>query len=118
MTGYDRDPINKNILLDLQFLEGAGVIANDSAKPHHNAPTLIGTPTWTQLANGLNVLDFNSANPDYITILPIDSTNLNFIAEDFSGVIWAKGVWSDNNGIMFIKGNLANVGWEIGRAHV
>jgi len=35
MIGYDGIPINEDILLDLQFSEGDGLVVRDQAKPHH-----------------------------------------------------------------------------------
>ena len=83
------DIINQGIILDLQFLEGSGVITRDWADAHHNDPTLTGAPTWSQLANDLNYLDFNSGNPDYIQIAAADSADLDFqTADDFSISMW------------------------------
>ena len=35
MMGYDKISLNEDILLDLPFSEGVGVITHDQAKPHH-----------------------------------------------------------------------------------
>lgn len=50
MRGYDKIPENDQILLDLPFYEGAGLITRDQAKPHHQAVDLNepggGSFTW------------------------------------------------------------------------
>lgn len=46
MIGYDNIPENANILLDLPFHEGIGIITRDVAKPHHEDVDLKNTPIW------------------------------------------------------------------------
>ena len=96
MVGYDNDPVYKNILLDLQFKEGSGVIAHDSAKPHHKNPTLQTNTTWAQLANDKNVLDFADINPSYVSITHANSGDLGFTTGTFSVSFWLKPDVLDN----------------------
>lgn len=88
MRSLDKDPLGINLLLDLPMLEGTGTaLTQDVAKPHHPV-TLASAPTWTTLASGIQVLDLNSADPDYLSCLAASCTDLDFTTEDFSGVIW------------------------------
>ncbi|GAG70812.1 unnamed protein product, partial [marine sediment metagenome] len=46
MIGYDKISPNHQILLDLPFREGAGLITHDVAKPHHIADMTGHAPSW------------------------------------------------------------------------
>lgn len=83
---YDNLAINREILLDLPFREGRGVITQDVAKPHHPV-TLIDTPTWTTLDNRIMTLDFNGTS-EYLQCLGADSGDLNFTTGPYSVGCW------------------------------
>jgi hypothetical protein len=65
---YENIPANRGIVLDLDFFEGAGLLAHDLSRYHSNGVFGPGAaaPTWTQLANGRWVLTFAGAH--YITV--------------------------------------------------
>lgn len=54
MIGYDKISEHKNILLDLPFYEGMGLVTRDQAKPHHQDVDLKNVPVWdrTQFGDG------------------------------------------------------------------
>lgn len=86
--GYDTLSRNAYQLLALPFFEATGAVAVlDIAKPHH-VTTQTNSPTWTQLASGLWVLDFDSAIPEYLQISAAASADLDFTAAAFSLVWW------------------------------
>ena len=124
MIGYDNLPSNAQLLLDLQFREWSGLLALDHSKAHH-AMVLHGTPTWTQRANDLNYLDFDSAHPDFLDCSAVASADLDFTAGAFTLACWVAygGVGSR---YLMARGRIDTDGWEwyvnasseIGRAHV
>lgn len=67
-------------VLNMAFGVGAGAILGD--KSRYRSHGTITTATWAAGVHGY-CLDFNQANPDYVSI-PAAHTQLNFIAEDFS----------------------------------
>jgi len=75
--------------LDLRFIEGTGGSVYDYSKVHHVA-TLGGAVAWAWLANDLNVLDFNSATPDYIISAAAGAVDLDFTTEDFTLAAWIE----------------------------
>lgn len=66
--------------LDMAFGVGAGTTLFD--KSRYRSHGAIITATWAAGLHGY-CLDFNAANPDYVTI-PAAHTQLDFTAEDFS----------------------------------
>ena len=86
-VGYDHLNVNLELLLDLPLMEGTGTNTQDFAKPHHVC-TLVGTPTWQNLDNGLPYLDFVAGNPDYVRSLQAATTDLDFTTSDFSLAAW------------------------------
>lgn len=68
------------IALAMAFGVGAGAVLGD--KSRYRSHGAITTATWQYGLHGFN-LEFNQANPDYVTI-PAAHTQLNFTAEDFS----------------------------------
>lgn len=108
--GYDNPRSNQEMLLDLQFCEGTGTITQDWSKAHHEPNTLTGVPTWTNAANDLTYLNFNSTAPrEYIITLAADSGDLNFTSGDFSGAIWYYPT-AGGNRYVFNKGT-GTTGW-------
>ncbi len=85
----DKDPLNQGLLLSIPMFEGTGTATvKDVARPHHPI-TQVHAPAWTQLANGLWVMDFDGAN-DYLSCAGASCTDLNFLVAGFSAVIWIK----------------------------
>ena len=109
---YDNLDFNKRILLDLPFREGVGTITQDVAKPHHPI-TLLNTPTWTTLDNGLQVLTLNGTN-ECLKGLAADTADLNFTSGDYS-----LGAWfylesgGDDDKTLMGRFLLDNDGWEL-----
>lgn len=111
-VGYDKLSLDHEILLDLPFREGTGIITRDIAKPHHQDVDLVGVPTWVSLANGLGVLDFNGAG-DYLECATAATADLDFTTSDYSIGGWIN--WASGNVSQIIIGRyfLDNNGWEI-----
>jgi len=108
--GYDKLPINHEILLDLTLEEMTGLLAHDRAKPHH-IHTLHGTPAWASLANGLPYLDFNPAHPDFLDCPAADTADLNFIGGAFSGAVWIAPDSLAGGKALLARGALGTGGW-------
>ena len=110
---YDALDINRDILLDLPFREGAGVITHSVAKTHP-VVRLINTPTWTTLASGLMVLALNGTN-EYLESDNADTLNLDFIGDDYSIGGWFYWVAGDD--VQHLIGrydvDVAFSGWEL-----
>ena len=86
--GYDQLSKNAYQLLAVPMFEATGAVSvKDIAKPHH-VTTQTNSPTWTQLASGLWVLDFDSAIPEFLEIAAAASADLDFTSGDFSLVWW------------------------------
>jgi len=92
-------------------MEGTGTITRDLAKPGHEL-TLHGTPAWTQLANGLMVLDFNDLTSDFLDCPAADTLDLNFTSEDFSMAVWVKFDDLSSGSYLMSRGLEATDGWE------
>lgn len=88
MKGYDNLALNHQIELDLTLEEMTGALVFCRSKQDIVA-TLNGLPTWQQFVNGLQYLDFDPANPDWLEV-PAAATGLNFTAGDFSLAVWAR----------------------------
>jgi len=95
---YDSVGYNREILLDLPFREGTGVITQDVAKPHHPM-TMVdpggGSFVWTELANGLTVMEFvtiggGATDGVYFESGAADTGDLNFTSGDYSIAGWTK----------------------------
>jgi len=114
VLGYDNDPINQNLLLDIFMDEGAGLIAHDSAKPHHVDPTLVGTPTWTNVS-GLSVLNFDRTHPDYVRILLANCADINFTTQPFTISCWIYSTSNTWNTDFIMFGNGGDRGYELGK---
>ena len=113
MKGYDNIPENEDILLDLPFYEGGGVLTRDQAKPHHQDVLLINTPTWETLASGLGVLAFNNTTFEYIELDSASCADLDFTSGDYSIGAWIR--WEDTATSLIVMGKYeVNVsGWEL-----
>ena len=95
--GYDNIPQLYQVALDLPFYEGGGAaglvpLAHDIARKESvldHTMALVGTPTWVQVAlSNLTVLQFNSATPDRLTLSAVNSADLAYTTEPFSGLAW------------------------------
>jgi hypothetical protein len=107
--GFDNVHYNQGLLLSLPFREGAGTTTRDWAKPYHPL-AFGGTPTWTNLANDLTVLDFG--NLDEITCPGADSTDLDFTSGDFSLAAWVKHDDASMAHVILNRAQLDVCGWE------
>lgn len=85
-------PTEFELLLDLYFRRGVSDVVDDWAAPHHpvtrNPGGAPGGPVWTDLDNGLTVLDFDHAIPDFLESPAADTVDLNFTTGDFSLAAW------------------------------
>ena len=109
---YDDLDINKNILLDLPFREGSGIITQDIAKLHHPI-TMVNTPTWTALASGLMTLTLNGTN-QYLQCAAASCVDLNFTSGDYSiiGLIsWSNS--AEDSQIVIGRYKVSYDGWEV-----
>lgn len=111
--GYDNKKVNHQLLLDLPFFEGIGIITRDQAKPHHQDIDLVNTPTWTSIASGLGVLELDGAT-EYVELANADCLDLDFIAGDYSlggWINWEAAVHDDHNIIGRYEVDVS--GWEL-----
>lgn len=109
--GYDKFILNHQICLDLTMEEMVGVTAHCRSPYIHNC-TLHGVPAWAALANGTPYLDFDSTNPDWLDAPGAATTQLDFIAGDFSLAAW---IYLDSlaaNRMVMCRGLLDTDGWH------
>lgn len=104
IRSLDKDPLYEGLVLSLPLFEGTGTERVADVSKAHHPMTLVHSPVWTQLSNGLWVLDFDGAN-DYIRCPADSSTDLNFTTGDFSTCLWiyphsvsGTRVWMSNVG--------------------
>jgi len=140
MIGYDGIPINEDILLDLQFSEGAGLVVRDQAKPHHqeiaqNDPGG-GAFFWERALTeherpfdnafdwgfdsklGIGVLRFYTAGGGgtdgvYLDLATADCVDLDFVADDYSVGMWVNIIDNTQSQILIGRYTLNSKGWEI-----
>lgn len=113
VKGYDKIETNYEVLLDLPFNEGSGVLTRDIAKPHHQNITLLGS-TWDKVAlSNTSVLNFDGVS-DYLECLAANTVDLDFTNQDYSIGCWIN--WEDT-GIAgeIVAGRywLDHNGWEL-----
>jgi len=108
---YDDIALNEDILLDLPFLEGTGIITQDVAKPHHPI-TLVGAPTWTALASGLMTLNFDGTT-QYAQCLNANCADLGFTTEDYTILGVVNWTVDDTDQIIIARYELSVGGWEL-----
>jgi len=108
---YDNLGINKDILLDLPFREGVGVITNDVAKPHHPV-TLVGAPTWTARPSGLMGLTLDGLT-EYLQCLAAQCADLDFTNGDYSLGGWIDWTVLEFSQIIMGRYQLDSNGWEL-----
>jgi len=109
--GFDNLAYNHEILLDLPFREGVGIITRDEAKPHHQDVDLINTPTWESLVSGLGVIDLNGTN-EYLRLLAASCADLDFTTGDYSLGIWFY-VEPGASQMLMCRFQLDVSGWEL-----
>ena len=110
--GYDKFDLHQNLLLNLKFVEGVGLITHDWAKPNHTNPLLVGAPAWYQLANDKNYLDFDLSNPDWIEIAQANSVDLDFTSGDFSMAIYFNADILNVSHMLLNRGTWNADGWR------
>lgn len=105
------DNLNQYIVLDLPFREGVGTVTYDVSK-YQRPITLVNTPTWTSLASGMPVLDFDSGSDEYFECDNAITTELNFTTGDYSIGGWVNYSGGDSNMIL-ARYELDKTGWEL-----
>ena len=129
MIGYDKIAEHSDILLDLPFYEGIGIITRDQAKPHHQDVDLKNTPTWgrTQTGEyefsnafdwgfdsgiGIGVITLDGAN-EYLELDNAVSLDLDFMASDYSIGAWIYWTTGKPSQIIIGRYQLDVGGWEL-----
>lgn len=106
MKGYDNQPIyTLGMVLDLPLSEGAGIVAY-SVSDNHIITTLHGAPLWA----GVGIL-LDSANPDWLDAPQADTTDLDFVALDFSLVSWVIALDLSVHRYLMVRGLANTDGW-------
>lgn len=122
MKGYDKWALNKQMLLDLQFTEGTGILARDSAKPHHDPITVVdpggGVFSWASLATGQPYVNFapaggGPADGVYLECDAADSADLNFTTGDYSIGGWINMSSTGQSLQIINRYALDTDGWEL-----
>lgn len=121
LRSYDKIGINEDILFDLPFSEGVGVITQDIAKLHH--PVSFEDPgtgvlSWDILNSGLKVLDFLPAGPataegNYLECDSTKTADLDFTIEDYSFGMWMYQRTMNQSQLLAGKYIVNSRGWEI-----
>jgi len=83
VKSYDKIGIKSGVVLDLPGFEGAGSLIRD-ASMYHNNGTITGA-SWSQLASGLQVLDFDGTDDNIIV-----PDNVAFDVTTLSVELWFK----------------------------
>jgi len=111
-VGYDNLAINHQIVLDLPFEEMTGLVTYSRSHNDIGPATLHGTPVWQQLANGMQYLEFDPTNPDWLDIPAADSVDLDFTSEPFSMGVWARVDDLSIPRVILCRGLLSTDGWS------
>lgn len=111
MIGYDKDSLAHQLVLDITMEEMTGAVAYCRAQSDI-VTTLHGTPAWLQFINGLQYMDFDPTNPDWLDAPQADTTDLDFTAEAFSLAVWARVDDLSANRMLFCRGLLDTDGWH------
>lgn len=110
MIGYDKLSLNHQILLDLPFREGTGIITHDVAKPHHIASLAGHAPVWGEVAlSGLGILEFNGTS-QYLEIPAADTQDLDFTG-DFTMATWIYPVYTSFPMCIIGRNKTNDCGW-------
>jgi hypothetical protein len=113
MRGYDNNPVNHQLLLDLPFREATGALYTYDVSKVHRPLTMVSAPAWTTLASGLTVLTFDGAL-DYIWGTAANTVDLNFTTGDYSLGGWlyfAAGGADDKTPLARFL--VDSMGWEL-----
>lgn len=110
VCGFDNVRYNQDLLLSLPFREGTGTITRDWSKVYREL-ALVNTPTWTNLANDLTVLDFNGTNEE-LTCPGAATADLDFTTESFTVLTWAYHDDVGSARVIMNRGQLNACGWE------
>jgi len=112
MIGYDKISPNHQILLDLPFREGAGLITHDVAKPHHIADMTGHAPSWMNAsvigASDLGILFFNGTKN--LEIPGADSLDLDFVG-DFALATWVYLMDTGFAMVVMCRNTTGTCGW-------
>ena len=108
--GFDHAELNHQLLLSLPFREGAGARTYDWSKANREF-TLVSAPPWTNLDNGLTVLEFLNV-ADVLTCPGADTADMDFTSEDFSLMAWAHHDDTSSAHVIMNRGVLDTCGWE------
>jgi hypothetical protein len=109
-VGYDNQLLKHQIMLDLPFEEETGLVTYSNSK-NHIVATLNGVPTWQQFINGLQYLDFDKNNPDFLDAPQADTTDLDFTSEDFAMMLWARVDDLSIDRYLMVRGLANTDGW-------
>lgn len=121
MVGYDKHSLNHQLVLDITMEEETGLVAYCRGQTDI-VMTLNGVPNWLQFINGLQYMDFDPTNPDWLDAPQADTGGLDFTAGNFSMMVWARidvladrylmvrGL-ADTDGWMFMVGNTGRLGF-------
>ena len=113
---YDNIGYNRQLVLDLPFREGIGIITQDVAKPHHPVD-LKNTPTWTSLDSGLGVVTFDGTT-EYAESDATVTGDLDFTTGDYSLGVWLNIEDSTISQIIMGRYELNVSGWELYWTHI
>jgi len=121
-VGYDKHSLNHDILLDLPFREGTGVLTHDVAKPRH--PLTLNDPgggsfTWGNLVSGCPYLLFaavgvGAADGVYLDCPAADTGDMDFTSGDYSVGCWFN--WDSTGGqseMIIGRGAVETDGWDL-----
>lgn len=111
-VGYDKLSLDYQCVLDLTFEEETGLITYCRAQSDIVA-TLNGPPAWLQFINGLQYMDFNPGNPDWLDAPQADTTGLDFTAGDFSMMVWARVDDITVDRYLMVRGLADTDGWYL-----
>lgn len=106
----DLEALYQNLVFFLPMQEGGGVLVQDVALPHHPM-TMGGSPDWTMLSSGIQVLDFDGSS-DFLSGTAATTGDLNYTSQSFSGCAWVN---PDTTATMVFlgKGDNASAGWLV-----
>lgn len=110
-VGYDKHSLAYQLELDVKMEEEIGTLAYCRSR-NDIVMTLHGVPTWQQFINGLQYLDFDPTNPDWLDAPQADTTRLNFTVSDFSIAVWARVDDLSANRMLLCRGLLNTDGWH------
>ncbi len=108
VASYEK--LNPNMVLDLPFFEGDGVVLHDVSTVRSNVD-LIHTPVWTAAGNA-STLVFDGNN-DYGDASNGSTTDLSFTSVDYSIGLWMNYTRAATTGSIIGRYELNIGGWEL-----